>query len=278
MVAIALILGLSSVVFAESYSSLMVTAKNSYKAGMFGDALDYAEKALALKQNGDPEAFALIGDIYFAQKAYLMAQKNWQNAVVFKISDPAKFKANIAGKFFALGVNNLGNIQTAKEFFQYAVGFGYSSAEIAKAMKNYGENIIRQAQDREQGLRAVPYVGQARVDAVFPEPKWETVLKKDLTGKGTEGDTAVLIAKFGDDIKLGDKIIMTAPAGKSFFVTDAGNWVKCTERYEVVSQCTGNGLFCLSAEKGMNVTLEIQRLVQPAKRNDLVTLADFSTK
>jgi hypothetical protein len=108
--------------------------------------------------------------------------------------------------------------------------------------------------------------------------QWKSVLKKDFTGNGTEDNSAVFVANFGSDIQLGDKIIMISPLGKDFFVTDAGNWVKCPGRYEIVSQCTGNGAFYFYTEKDAKVTLEIQRLIKPPKRNDLVTLADFSAK
>ena len=277
----ALIFGLSSLVFAEGYTDFMTTAKNSLKAKMYGDALSYAQKALEARQNGDAEAFALIGDIYFEQGVYGQAEKNWRNALTFKIKNPTKFKANAAAKFFALGRSNLGNIQTAREFFNYATSFGYSSAEIAKTMKGYGENIIRQAKTREQGLKAVPYVGQDRVDAVFPEPRWETVFSRTYPGQGPEKGGSIEEANFiktaqsGKDYTLGDRIVIS---GQSFFV-HLGKWKECKERFEIINQSPNNGKFLyIAAEEGVEVKVEVQRLVQPPKRDDLVTLTEFSAK
>ena len=274
-VVMALIFGLSGLVFAEGYTDFMTTAKNSLKAKMYGDALSYAQKALEARQNGDAEAFALIGDIYFEQGVYGQAEKNWRNALTFKIKNPTKFKANAAAKFFALGRSNLGDIQTAREFFNYATGFGYSSQEIAKTMTGYGENIIRQAKNREEGLKAVPYVGQARVDAVFPEPRWQTVFSQTYIGKGTDGDNYIRTAQSRKDYTLGDKIVIS---GKAFLVL-CGEWEKHEGRTEIINHSQNSGKFLyIAAENGVEVTVEIQRFVQPPKRDDLVTLVDFSAK
>lgn len=264
----ALIFGLSGLIFAEGYTDFMTTAKNSLKAKMYGDALSYAQKALESRQNGDAEAFALIGNIYFEQGPYAHAQENWQNALTFKIKDPAKFRANIAGKFYVLGKNNLGDIQTAREFFNYATSFGYSSAEITKMMTSYGENIIRLAKTREEGLKAVPYVGQARVDAVFPEPRWERVFSQTYIGKGPEkgGDIKKenFIKTVGKELKRGNKLVIS---GKMFWFYD-GSWKDYEGRFETINQAPDfdSKFIYIAAEDGVEVTVEVQRFVQPPKQ------------
>jgi len=303
IVILAAIILIATPVLAEE--SNMTKAENFIKAGRLRQAKDALEAEIA-ENSGNAEAYFKLGDIRLCQKDFIGADEEFTAAITFR---PA-YRAEVGKKFYAVGLAALksGEVDQAKDLFQRTLKldsaqaksiadtclvavkkyFAISQPEKAEKLASlilsdktlapqfraewtkYGEKIIREAKIREEGLKAVPYVGQARVDAVFPEPKWETVLERNLIGKGFIDDGAVFIAKFGSEIKVDDKVSLVSTNGETFKVAENGVWIKYPGKLEFDSGCEETASYYMSAEKGVEVALKVQRLVQTPKQEHLV--------
>ena len=262
MTVIALVLGLSNIVFASNYSEFMESAQNALKVGNSKTALEDASSALKLKKNADAKAYALIGDIRFGNKDYELAMKNWYNAIQFKIKEPAEFKAKRAKQMFALGCSQLANLRAAIQFFSYAQRLGYPLSDIKKAKVNYGESILQSASNRKEALPAVPYIGQVKVDEVFPKIILQTVLTKTIPGVGLEdGDEIKALArdqKFDGVLELqtGDKVVIT---GDVFWHETSEGW---EEFKGGITLNVVNAIHVyVAAEDGQNIKVEVMRKI-----------------
>jgi len=285
--AIALIFGLSSFTFADEYANLMTTAKNSLKAKMYGEARENAEKALALRQNGDPEAFALLGDIYFAQMAYDQAMKNWQNAFLFKIKNPEKRKAEIVGNILAIIRSTSPGISEAKIFFNYAQEFGCSEATIAKEKMAYGKRKLLAVKNREEALAYTFFVGQDLIDKAFPPAQIVTVFEKSYTFADAFNEYGQIHTfKFVDDgVNVGDKVEVIAKPidGGEFSGEEIGIWQG--EKFDPPWDRTTNGYYSsivevapqgkkftisLCSRKDLRVLVRVTREVTPDPNRDFL--------
>ncbi|MDD5071877.1 MAG: tetratricopeptide repeat protein [Patescibacteria group bacterium] len=308
----ALIFGLSGLVLAEDN---FTKAENFMKVNRYSDAIKVLEDQIQLKSD-DARAYFMLGDIYLRQNSFAAADKEFQAAITFRKA----YRSEVGKKFYVAGLARLnsGEVDLAKDLFQRTVKqdpaqakniatvclqaskkyFALSQPEKAEKLlplilsdktlapqiqaerTKYGENIIRQAQTREQGLKAVPYVGQARVDAVFPAPKWETVFSQTYVGKGPKRGEDIkkenFIKTVGKELKRSDKLIISGGVFRMF----DGVWKEYEGHFEIINQAPDDDstFIYIAAEEGVEVKVEVQRFIQPPKREDLVTLANISAK
>jgi len=283
----ALILGLSSVAFAEGYAEFMATARNSIKAEMYGDALSSAQKALEAKQNGDAEAFLLVGRAYWGLRNYESACKNWENAFRFGIRNPEKYKAEIVNDILATIRATSPDISKAKTFFNYAQGFGCPETTIAKEKIAYGKQKLLAVKNREEAIAFTSFVGQDLIDKAFPPAQIIIVFEKPYTFADAFNEYGQIDTfKFVDDgVNVRDKVEVIAKPidGGKFSGEEVGIWrgekfsppwdMTVKGYYSTIIESAPKGnifMISLNSRKDLGVTIRVTREVIPSPNRDFL--------
>ena len=150
---------------------------------------------------------------------------------------------------------------------QYDPGLAPQVRELTTA---YGRKLLKIAKGKPKSQRkryideARKYLSKKEIEAVFPPPSWKTVFAKEYIGVGFTGgdepkynDGSVHTAKFGKDIRIGDKIMVETYGNNNIEVWDGPGWRRY--QYPYVNQAGTKDYLCVRAPKGVKFKVIIKR-------------------
>lgn len=198
-----------------------------------------------------------------------------QNLFAKAVEYQPNLRKEVAQDCFTAGKSymNRGQSSVADGLFSVASRYDGSLAnEINQITTAYGKRLLETAKNRPKGERrryideAKKYLPQNEIDAVIPPPGWSEVYRKSFVGVGFTGgdepkdnDGTVHTAKFGENIKIGDKIIVET-YGNNIEVWNRNKWMKYED--PIINQAGTSGYFVARAVKGKKFIVVVERYIE----------------
>ena len=250
-------------------------AKKFIKAGMYPQAMAVLEKRIN-EEADDAEAHFLLGRCYIRTGNLSGADERFASAVRLKpdygYQIGGESKRQVAKECFSAGKSCLDRWESnaADRCFGMAQQCDSGlAAQIKELTTAYGHKLLKVAKGKPKSQRkqyiqeARKYLSKKEIEAVFPPPSWKTVFAKQYVGVGFTGgddkeanDGTVCTAKFGKDIRIGDKIVVKT-YGNNVQVWDGPGWQKY--KYPIINEAGTKGYFCVRAPKGVKFKVIIKR-------------------